>query len=208
MTDEERAVAKKREIISKYLSEQQEHIVDGYDTDTTIIVDEQAYKTIDSILTHKTNVSKRLNFLSRELDKRAERHDDSKLHYPELGWLINMDKEGRAEYGSEEYFEKQKKWKKFFDHHYRNENNRHHPDHFAEACGTLSMDIVDLAEMVCDVISYYDKLPTKKSYELIEEQQKRFGMSEEVAHIITNTITNYFSWFGDYAPAADAGAGI
>lgn len=209
MTGDGRAITKRDEIIRKYLKEEEEHIVDGYDTDANLIIDEQAYKTVDSILTHKSNVSKRLCFLSRELRKRADCHDDSKLCYPEMGWLIKMDKEGRAEYGSEEYFAKQKRWKKFFDHHYRCKDNKHHPDHFADTGGTFSMDIVDLSEMVCDVISYYDKLPTKKSYDIIEEQQKRFGISEEMAHIIINTITNYFSWVGDYAPAAeDAGAGI
>lgn len=198
MTDE--LLTEKEKIIHRYLDEQRSHIVDGYDTDATLIVDEQAYKTIDSVFKHKNNVKKRLYFLSEELKKRADCHDETKLHYPELGWLIAMDKEGRAEYGSDEYFDKQKRWQKFFDHHYKSQNNRHHPDHFEG--GTLSMNIVDLAEMVCDVISYYEKLPTAKSFDLIKEQRERFGMTEEVAHIAANTITDYFSWLGEYAPVA------
>ena len=56
-----------------------------------------------------------------------------------------MDKEPKVEYGSPEYFEKMKRWDKFFKHHYK--NNSHHPAHYNEQ-GIYGMTIVDLVEMI------------------------------------------------------------
>lgn len=162
--------------------------------------DETAKNTIRSIRKHKKSVKRRLQFIARELLKRAESHDDSKLQYPELGWLITMDKEGKVPYGSPEYFEKQKRWKCFFDHHYS--LNPHHPDHFSVE-GTNGMSIIDIVEMVCDVISYFDDLPTEKAFEIIKEQKGRFGFSDELANIMVNTLTRYFTSIGGVKPEFD-----
>ena len=106
--------------IEKYLTppkKEERHIIDGCDLEDDIVSDPQALKTITNILNHKQNVKEKMLFLANEIIKRAETHDDSKLKEPELSWLIEMDKEPEVEYGSPEYFEKQKRWIKFFEHY-------------------------------------------------------------------------------------------
>ena len=177
--------------------------VDGYDTED-VVKDPSALETITSILKHKERVSKRLLFLVDELRKRALHHDDSKLVPPELDWLIEMDKEPRYPYGSVEYFAKMERWKKFFDHHYK--NNRHHPDHFA--IGIDGMTIADLAEYMVDIISYYDELHPKDAIKTIKGQKERFGLSDQLCQILINTLLEYYSWMGSFPPIAEEEAKI
>lgn len=187
-------------IFRRYQRHKQESEV-KFEPDVSTPLDEQFKETTRSIRKHKSSVRKRLLFIASELQKRAEHHDDSKLEYPELGWLVAMDKEGRAPYGSEAYFEKMKRWDCFFKHHY--DKNPHHPDHYT-AEGTHGMTIVDIVEMMCDVISYCDELPSTKAFEIINEQAERFGLSDELASILKNTLLRYFSWVQDVAPEFDA----
>lgn len=143
--------------IEKYLKQPQKEnqsIINGYDNDKNIISDPSAIKTINSILNHKKKVKDRMLFLAKEIIKRAEEHDNSKLKLPEINWLIEMDKEPKVEYGTPEYFEKMKRWDKFFKHHYK--NNSHHPDHYVQ--GVYGMTIVDLVEMMCDVVKLYRRI--------------------------------------------------
>lgn len=164
-----------------------------YEPDVDLRIDDQLKKTAESIIKHKKSVKRRLLFVIDEIKKRADHHDDSKLDYPELGWLVAMDKEGRVPYGSDAYFEKQKRWECFFKHHY--DGNTHHPDHFGLE-GTHGMTIIDLVEMMCDIISYSDELESTKVFDLVNEQAERFGLSEELADILKNTITTYFASIG------------
>lgn len=168
--------------------------------DVRIEFDEQFINTTKSIRNHKRNVRKRMLFIADEIIKRADMHDDSKLDYPELGWLVAMDKEGRAPYGSEAYFEKMKRWDCFFKHHYR--ENTHHPDHYDDK--TYGMNIIDIVEMMCDVISYFDELESTKAFEIIDEQAERFGLSEELASILKATLTTYFAYIKDVKPEFNA----
>ena len=163
------------EVIEKYTKpyQDEEHIVNGYDEDDKIILDHSALTTIQNIVKHKKSVKKRMLYLADEIAKRAEKHDDSKLRPPEVNWLIQMDKEPFAKYGTPEYFEKQKRWEKFFKHHYK--KNRHHPDHYGEL-GIYGMTIVDLVEMMCDIVSYCEELHANEASKIIEEQRKRFGI--------------------------------
>lgn len=170
-------------------------IIDGYD-ESSLVKDPQALKTVTDVVKHRENVKNRLMFLADELYKRAEHHDDSKLAYPEIEWLIEMDKEPRYDYGTPEYFDKMKRWQKFFDHHYK--NNRHHPDHFTN--GIDDMNLVDLCEYVIDIISYFNELHVHDALETINKQSGRFGFDEQLEQILKNTLLNYFSWFGDIKP--------
>ena len=178
------------------LANQPEHIIDGNDLEGDIIKDKSALATIESILKHKTSVKKKLTFLVEELEKRAENHDNSKLQQPELNYLIEMDKEGRKKYGSQEYFDKMKRWEKFFKHHY--ENNRHHPDHFSN--GVEGMNLIDLCEYIVDIISYYDNMHVEDAIKTINEQKTRFKFDDQLTQILKNTLLEYFTWFGDYKP--------
>lgn len=163
------------------------------------VVDKQAFKTINNIIKHRKSVKAKLDFISEEIKKRGEDHDLSKLQQPELGWLIQMDKEPKYQYGTPEYFEKMKKWQKFFIHHYI--NNRHHPDHFK--FGICDMTLVDLCEYMADIISYYDEMHVGDALKTVEEQKERFGFDEQLSQILKNTLLEYFSWVGDYKPIAE-----
>ena len=189
--------------IEKYLTppkKEERHIIDGCDLEDDIVSDPQALKTITNILNHKQNVKEKMLFLANEIIKRAETHDDSKLKEPELSWLIEMDKEPEVEYGSPEYFEKQKRWIKFFEHHYA--NNSHHPKYYKDI-GVYGMTIVDLAEMMCDIVSYCKELHVFKADEIVEEQKKRFDIDDNIAQILINTLNYYYAWVGDYKPAIE-----
>lgn len=190
------------EVIEKYTKpyQNEEHIVNGYDEDDKIILDHSALTTIQNIVKHKKSVKKRMLYLADEIAKRAEKHDDSKLRPPEVNWLIQMDKEPFAKYGTPEYFEKQKRWEKFFKHHYK--KNRHHPDHYGEL-GIYGMTIVDLVEMMCDIVSYCEELHANEASKIIEEQRKRFGIDENIAQILINTLNYYYTWIGDFKPAIE-----
>ena len=181
-------------------SHSNEPIVNGYDYENNIVKDPSALKTITSIINHKKSVKKRMLFLAKEITKRAEEHDNSKLTKPELFWLIQMDKEPAVKYGTPAYFEKQKRWKKFFQHHYK--MNRHHPDHFGQL-GVYGMTIVDLVEMMCDVVSYCQELHVFQADKIIEEQKRRFGIDENISQIIINTLNYYYTWVGDFEPIID-----
>ena len=182
---------------NKYLNPEN-HIIDGYDNDN-IVKDPSAFKTINDILKHKEKVRRRLLFLSDELRKRAEEHDNSKLRSPEIGYLIEMDKEPKYPYNSPEYFNKMKRWQKFFDHHY--DNNRHHPIHVRN--GILDMTLTDICEYLVDIISYYDEMHVHDAMDTIEKQQGRFGLDYQLSRILTNTLIEYFSYIGDFKPEAD-----
>lgn len=178
------------------LVKQPKHIVDGNDFENDIVKDKSALTTIESILKHKASVKNKLIFLAKELEERAKKHDDSKLQQPEVTYLIEMDKEGRKEYGSQEYFDKMKRWEKFFKHHY--ENNRHHPDHFLNS--VEGMNLIDLCEYIVDIISYYDNMHVGDAIKTINEQKDRFKFDDQLTQILKNTLLEYFTWFGDYKP--------
>lgn len=192
-----------KEAIKKYLKFQHKdlNIIDGYDIDKNIISDPSALKTIESIIKHKKEVKKKMLFLAKEIIKRAEHHDDSKLQEPELNWLIEMDKEPKVKYGSPEYYEKIERWKCFFEHHYK--NNSHHPDHYKDTGGIYGMNIVDLAELMCDIISYIQQLNVSQAGKIIDEQKERFGIDDSIAILLLNTLTSYYAWIGNINPTVD-----
>jgi len=189
-----------KEAIQAYskTNESEFHIIDGYANDN-IIKDPSALKTVEDILKHKEKVKRRLLFLSEELRKRAECHDNSKLRDPEIKYLIEMDKEPKYEYNTPEYFNKMKRWQKFFNHHY--DNNRHHPDHFRN--GILDMTLTDICEYLVDIISYYDEMHVHDAMDTVEKQQGRFGLDNQLSQILVNTLIEYFSYIGDQKPIGD-----
>jgi len=186
-----------RENLYEKLMTDDKHIIDI--SENKSIVDEQAKKTVYNIIKHRNSVKNKLNFLSKEIKKRGEEHDLSKLQQPELNWLIQMDKEPKYKYGTPEYFEKMKRWQKFFTHHYT--NNRHHPDHFK--LGILEMTLVDLCEYIADIISYYDEMHVDDALKTIKDQKERFGFDEQLSQILKNTLLEYFSWVGDFKPISE-----
>lgn len=141
------------------------------------------------IYDHKLAVQKKMYILIKELEHRADSHDDSKLREPEYSGWLEMDKEPRYPYGTPQYFEKMRRWKWLFDLHYR--HNRHHPEHwhgFFE-----DMDLMDVLEMMCDWVSYNDRLTSMSAIEITEQQCERFGFPPLLKDLIMNTLKNYLA---------------
>lgn len=170
----------------------------GADLDEEAAKDPSAKQTISDIVNHKNKVNKRLTFLADQLLGRAKKHDNSKLEKPELGWLVAMDKEPKYPYGSDEYFEKMKRWRQFFDHHYQ--VNSHHPNHFVN--GVAGMTLTDLCEYLVDIIAYEDNLSVDEALAVIEDQKQRFGLDEQLTQILKNTLLAYFTWLDGQKPLA------
>ncbi len=154
-------------------------------------IDQQTLKTVEGIVEHKKKVGRALRQLAGELEKRAEHHDDSKLMFPELLWLVEMDRDNeKIPYGTKEYLERRDKYKEFFNHHYQ--FNSHHPEHHQN--GVKDMDLVDLVELVVDWCSYSKGLSVNEALDLVDKQAKRFDFGEEMSDVFKNTLINYFSW--------------
>lgn len=144
-------------------------------------------QTVRFIKNHQQKVQKNAHLLCSELIKRADEHDKSKLEEPELTGWEEMDKEPRYEYGTEEYFEKQERYRWVFQHHYL--NNKHHPEYWR---GFLcDMDLIDVLEMICDWASF-DYMTYTDAIEIIEQQMDRFGFNGLLKSLILNTFKNYF----------------
>lgn len=172
-------------------------IVDGYDVSDPV-KDKKALDTVSYIVNHKKTVAKRLKFLAEQLLERSETHDDSKLKSPEIDWLIEMDKEPRYPYGSQEYLDKKKRWEKFFKHHYK--VNSHHPEHYRD--GVSGMTLTDLCEYLIDISAYYAEMHPEDVFKTLNEQSERFGLEEQLTQILKNTLIYYFTYFGNMKPVA------
>lgn len=136
---------------------------------------------------HREKVQKNIEIIIKELKKRAENHDLSKLEEPEISGWKEMDKEPRYPYGSKEYNEKQERYKWLFEEHWR--KNRHHPEYFQNFF--CEMNLIDILEMICDWASY-DYMTTDEAIDLIEKQVNRFGVSDLLKYLILNTYIEYF----------------
>ena len=136
-------------------------------------------------LTHITTVRKCIDIVIKELIKRAEDHDKSKMEEPELAaFVAHTPKLAGMTYGSEEYMKCLEEIKPALEHHYA--NNRHHPNHYKN--GFKDMTVIDIIEMFCDWKSAslrHSNGNLKKSIELGKE---RFGMSKDLLGILENSI--------------------
>jgi len=96
---------------------------------------------------HIRKVSQLIYYAIEELLIRAQNHDQSKLHPPELEAFDEFTPGLKnSTYGSDEYRKILKDMKPAIKHH--NECNRHHPEHFKN--GIRGMHLIDLLEMMLD----------------------------------------------------------
>lgn len=105
-----------------------------------------------------------------------------------------MDEEPRYPYGSAEYIDKIRRWKKVFDHHYK--CNRHHPEHFLN--GINDMNLVDMIEMLCDWVGYKNIMSIREAIKVVDTQMDRYGFSNDLRDIMKNTLIDYFSVLGGF----------
>ena len=141
--------------------------------------------TNHATLEHIAQVRRLLDRIIIELLRRAEQHDQSKLTAPELQTFVEYTpKLAQSTYGSAAYQEYLRAMKPALDHHYA--QNRHHPEHFPD--GVNDMNLVDLLEMLCDwqaaTLRQRDGDLTKS----LAISQARFGISDQLARILQNTI--------------------
>lgn len=136
-------------------------------------------------LSHITMVKKCVNIVIKELLKRAEDHDKSKMEEPELALFVaQTPKLASSTYGSDEYKELLEDLKPALDHHYA--NNRHHPEHHKN--GIRDMTIIDLIEMICDWKAATMRHSNGNLKKSVEHNRVRFGMPQELIDIIENSI--------------------
>ena len=124
-----------------------------------------------------------------ELLKRCVQHDQSKLQEPELSVFDKYTHKLRGiTYGSDEYKQCMEEMKPAIHHH--NLVNRHHPEHFGN--NIRGMNLIDLIEMLCDWKAATLRHSDGDLYKSLEINKKRFGYSEEVFEILSNTV----DWLG------------
>lgn len=105
-----------------------------------------------AVITHKhiARVRQLLGEFAIEMIKRGDRHDASKFDPVELEPLQRMqdliDKEGQAQFGTDEYKRRTDMLGDMITHH--RANNSHHPEHYPN--GIAGMDLFDLVEMFFD----------------------------------------------------------
>lgn len=149
-------------------------------------------QTEEYIINHKRAVQRWMQKFSLVLMDRGEKHDNSKLQEPEFSYWCKMDEEPRYRYGTKEYKDKIERYRPLFEIHWK--ANRHHPEYFNYHFDDV--DLIDLIEMLCDWLSYRDKLSYTEASDLVHQQCQRYGFSEEKEFLLLNTLKNHFIYFG------------
>lgn len=164
---------------------------------------------------HIQTVQKFLGKTIADLLRRLLAHDQSKLTAPEVEVFDEFTpKLANSTYGSEEYKEFLRSMKPALDHHYA--VNSHHPEFYGyqecngcfkrfplnhekpcDICGytqttikpnIAGMSLLDLIEMLCDWRAATERHKDGDIRRSIEQNQKRFGYSDELKQILLNTL--------------------
>lgn len=140
-------------------------------------------------LKHVNEVRENIWSLIKELDHRAQVHDASKFQEPERSvFAAKTPKLAKTEYGTPAYEELLQEVKPAIDHHYS--KNTHHPEHWPN--GVEDMDLLDLVEMLSDWAAATKRNKNGNIHKSIEHNKTRFGVSDQLAKIFTNTVNRYF----------------
>ena len=116
--------------------------------------------------------------------QRQQVHDQSKLVEPEKSVFDEYTpKLADSTYGSEEYKSFLSGMKSALDHHYA--NNSHHPEYWSK--GIKGMSLLDIVEMLCDWKAATMRHKDGSLARSIEQNQIRFGYSDELKAILLNT---------------------
>ena len=146
---------------------------------------ESKFKT----MRHIETVRNFLNAAVRELLHRGEDHDQSKLQAPEVEVFAEYTAKLRnCTYGSEEYKGFLQGMQVALDHHYA--ANAHHPEYFKGPCVQSPLErmtLIDLLEMLCDWKAATLRHTDGDIFKSIQINQERFGYSDEVRMILSNT---------------------
>ena len=145
---------------------------------------------IQATLKHIKRVEQLLHQVMDKLLEHAFTHDASKLIEPELSVFTEFTPKLKdSTYGSEEYKTFLKEMKVALDHHYS--INRHHPEYWES--GISQMNLIDIIEMLSDWKAASERHKNGSLTRSIEQNQERFGYSDEFKNLLINTIT-YLNW--------------
>lgn len=138
----------------------------------------------EDTLKHIDLVRLLLKTFARQLQKRGDEHDLSKLESPEREmYKIFRPKLDTLDIQSAEYKQSLAEMGEGLRHHYA--ENRHHPEHFAN--GIRGMNLIDLCEMVCD----WSAAASRKGQKVnMAWASQRFGIDKDdmLYAVIANTI--------------------
>lgn len=139
---------------------------------------------------HILQVAFFINEICKELLDRAIEHDMTKLDDEESQLFDEYTpKLAGSTYGSDEYNAFLEGLKPALNHHYY--YNDHHPEYFLN--GINDMNIIQLIEMLCDWKAATMRHKDGNIYKSIEINQKRFGYSDEIKRLLTQTV-EYMKW--------------
>jgi len=153
---------------------------------TELTLEEKA--TNNETREHIENVRNLLNIMVRELLRRGEIHDQSKLGDLERSTFVEFTPKLKGStYGSEEYKGFLSEMKPALDNHYA--SNRHHPEHFKN--GIKDMNLIDVLEMILDWRAASQRHQNGNVEKSVEVNRERFGLSDQLATIIINTYRDF-----------------
>lgn len=142
------------------------------------------YDSEADTLKHIKRVAQLMNDAASELIRRANVHDDSKLLSPEKELFDEFTPKLKGTtYGSDEYKDFLKQLKVGLDHHYA--NNTHHPEHYEN--GVNGFDLFDLIEMFFDWKAATERHADGNIFKSLQINKDRFGLSDQLIDILTNT---------------------
>jgi hypothetical protein len=148
------------------------------------------YDSRPDTLAHSQRVGELMTQITKELLDRSTCHDRSKTLPPEVEFFNEFTpKLKTSTYGSDEYKGFLAGMGEGLAHHYA--NNRHHPEYFAD--GVNGMTLADLVEMLADWKAATERHADGDLIRSLEIQRDRFGLSEQLAQILHNTV-DHFGW--------------
>lgn len=154
--------------------------------------------TLVYIKRHKNRVMYWMTNFALHLLERAAAHDNSKLQEPELSMWRKMDEEPRYHYSNDpesQYQKKLQRHQQVFIEHWS--HNRHHPEFYNYNPTDFGLDVLDLAEFICDqMLGYKTSLGYNQAKVALQNAQDRYKFPKEVYQVIENTVRNHFAVVG------------
>jgi hypothetical protein len=151
---------------------------------TAVAVASSGYDSRPATYAHIGVVRRYLGAVAADLIRRGDEHDASKLLEPEVSVFDEYTpKLGDSTYGSEEYKSCLAEMGTGLLHHYA--ANPHHPEHYEE--GIREMSLMDITEMLCDWKAATERHAEGDLARSIEHNQARYGYSDDLKRILTNT---------------------
>lgn len=143
------------------------------------------YDSAKETLYHIRRVSGLLHKACKALLDRADKHDKTKLRYPEKAVFDKFTQRLKeTTYGSDEYNnDTEGEMAPALKDHYA--ANSHHPEHYEN--GINDMDLIDLVEMFCDWKAASERHEDGDLGQSILTNKKRFKMSDQLVKIFQNT---------------------